>query len=324
MVPFFSRRSILILLLGLIVGGLLGLGYWHISPINAEAEMGWPPIHFNSPPDLYESTVTLELMPPGSYYRSVKSLQYEGEYYAAKMGTSSFLEFFSHEVEVLAPRYSHTLQELEEMMRVRYEYSSDNPLVSVRMTSPSEGEAFFLAGIAPQVFQDYLTAEERDLQQKEYQYVKARFGSVSADLVEARNELADLATQTGVDGLVDADLLELDVAYVMTDARVRALQRELDTLSAQLVSLSTADPVEPEVLGRLIIGDPSAPTLVPPDKIRGRNALIMGAVFGVGFAWVGLNFKGLSRYARPSPATTPRLKEKEEDEEGTEEQGKET
>ncbi|MBE9502499.1 MAG: hypothetical protein IMY87_08745 [Chloroflexi bacterium] len=315
MVPFFSRRSITVLLLGVIVGALLGLGYWYISPI--ETKMGWPPISFEAPPDQYESTMIIEVMPPGADYMYLKSLQREGEYYAAKMSSSSFLKFLS-ETE-LGRQYYHTPEELAEMLRPRYEYGSDMPLMTLRVTSSDKNEAYYLAGVVPEVFKDYLAAQERDAQLKEYQNIVAEFDSVGEALVEARTERDRLAALAGVDlsavGPLGLDHLGLNLDYVIADAEVRALERVLDNLTADLVSYSTNGIDELDVLSRLNIGDPSDPTSVPPDKVRGRNALVMGAVFGLAIAWLGLNRKELINRMRPAPATTVRREEEEEDEE---------
>lgn len=301
MVPFFSRRSILVLLLGLILGSLLGLGYWYVSPV--KTEVGWPPVHLEGLNDseLYQSTVTIELMAPGAGYTSVKGLQRLGEYYATKMATSTFLEFLSEAQP--AYRYPHTPEELAEMMRVRYDWKNEGPAIEIRVTSTDEGEAFYLASIVPEVFQDYLIEQEGDL----YQDTLEKFDSVSAALVEARRELAALTPP-------QADHVELDLSYVIAEAKVEALERELGSLAKELASLSNGGSMEPEELSYLIIGDPSTPEVVPPDKIRGRNALMMGAVFGVAFAWAGLNFKGLVRRLRPSPYTASRLEEEDEEE----------
>lgn len=314
MVPFFSRRSITVLLLGLVVGALLGLGYWHISPI--ETKVGWPPISFEAPPDQYESTVHFEIMPAGAAFYSLKLLQREGEYYAAKMASSSFLEVVCETEQ--GRQYYHTPEELAEMLRVRYDYSIDVPSVEIRVTSPDENEAYYLAGAMPQIFKDYLATQERDELLEEYQDLMEEFDIISDALIEARTERDRLAALAGVDlsaaGADGLNHLELNLDYVIANAEIRALERALNDLSAYLVQYSNGDLPEPEVLSRLNIGEPTDATLVPPDRVRGRNALVMGAVFGLAFAWVGLNSKDLIRRMRPAPATTVRLEEEEEEE----------
>jgi hypothetical protein len=321
MVPFLSRRSITILLLGLIVGALGGLGFWAISPVEVKTEMGWPPINFESEPDSYESTVVVEFTGPGADYYYVKSLQREGEYYAAKMETSSFLEFLSEAVS--SGKYAHTPEELGELIRIRYGWNSESPSVEIRATSPDEMEAFYLAGITPEVFKDYLTALELDEQQRVYQKTVEAFESISAALVEARIERADLAAQAGVDLLVadpiELEQLQMNLAYVVVDAQVRALEGQLNALSQDLLSLSNGDSPEPEVLSRLVVGEPSDPTSVARDRMRGRNVLMIGALFGVALAWIGVNYKGLKGRISPAPAAIVRLREWEEEEEETEE-----
>lgn len=317
MVPLFSRRSIAVLLLGLIVGALGGLGFWAISPVDIEAD--WPPVHFMSGEDLYESTTTMEVFPTGPDYGSLKSLQREGEYYAAKMATSTFLKYLSETLE--GHQYYHSAIELDEMLRVRYDYTNEVPAVEIRATAPSQIEAYYLAGTVPDVFKDYLATQEYATYLEEYQVVQRMFDSTTSALMEARAELEQLVDEAtvyteGTDGVAEVLYLGglyLNMDYVVADAEVGALEGLLDYISGELASFDINGLEEPEIINRLVIGDPSESELVPPDRVRGRNALMMGAVLGVVVAWLALNRKDLISRLRPVPATTARVEEDDDE-----------
>jgi uncharacterized protein (DUF2164 family) len=319
MVPLFSRRSIAVLLLGLIVGALGGVGYWALSPIDIEA--GWPPVHFMSGEDLYESTTTMEVFPSGPDYGSLKSLQREGEYYAAKMATSTFLDYLSETLE--GHQYYHSASELDEMLMVRYDYRNEVPAVEIRATAPSKTEASYLAGTVPEVFKDYLATQEYTSQLEEYHVVQRLFDSTTIALMEARAELEKLVDEAtvyidGTDGVAEVvylDGLYLNMDYVVADAEVGALEGLLDYISRELASYNINGLEDPEIIDRLVIGDPSDAELVPPDRVRGRNALMMGAVIGVVVAWLALNRRDVINRLRPVPATTARVEDDDELEE---------
>src|SRR4030042_6211826 len=82
MVPLLSRKSIIVMSLGLVLGILAGLGYWYISPVNASFQGKWPPVriqaNFGGTPTMYGSTVIIEPTAEGLYF-STKELQRRGE-----------------------------------------------------------------------------------------------------------------------------------------------------------------------------------------------------------------------------------------------------
>ncbi len=126
----------------------------------------------------------------------------------------------------------------------------------------------------------------------EYQETLAQIERVSAALAEATKERDDLEVQMQVESG--------DVDYAVASAKVRALAGQLNNLAAVLTSPPTELDSEQAVSGLFMAREPSSPTPVPVDKVRGRNALMIGAVLGVCGAWLGLNFKGLVRRARSS------------------------
>ena len=128
MVPLLSRRSLIVLAVGLIIGAALGLGYWAIDPV-VDFQAGWPPVRASNSQPVYESTVDIEIVHKGSTYTSVKTIQRVGEYWAAQMNTTPFLEFLSQWLAEHAPQYARTPEELDRIMRARYclLYTSPSP-----------------------------------------------------------------------------------------------------------------------------------------------------------------------------------------------------
>jgi len=120
----------------------------------------------------------------------------------------------------------------------------------------------------------------------------------------------------GTDGVAEVfylDGLYLNMDYVVADAEVGALEGLLDYISRELASYNINGLEDPEIIDRLVIGDPSESELVPLDRVRGRNALMMGAVLGVVVAWLALNRKDLISRLRPVPATTARVEEDDDE-----------
>lgn len=238
-VPLPSGRSfsstILILALGLIVGTGLGLGYWSISPINAQVEVGWPPVRLSGPPPtLYQSTANVLLMGRGTASQDLKTLQRQGEYYTAKMNTLPFFEFLGEAVEVQAPEYAHPALEMAQMVKTKYNYDSDVPTVEIKVSSPDAQETYFLASMMGQVLQDYLTEEERTLQLEKSQQSQADEDNLKAALISAEAELNRLKA------LGDTGDTSINPANIALSAKVRALERELDLRSRQLAALIAA------------------------------------------------------------------------------------
>ena len=454
MVPLFSRRSIMILVLGLIVGSLLGLGYWHILPVDANVQAGWPPLRVagitNSRPAVYRSAVVIHVAGVGTTYTDAKELQRLGEYYASKLGSYRFLVFLGERLKEQAPELFQVLEEradeltvtdeLLEMVTTKYWYDAD-ATAEVRVDSRDASEAVLITGIIRQTFPTYLLAEDRDKWWREYEQTLAEFNKVNAELAKATEELNDIQLSVGtldrdsayvlaeakaralsdqLDALtgelaffiaegpegsgygdtlaaldrVNAALaqarnemtaLEAGLDYSTAEAKVAALSRQLDALTDELAffiaegpegsgyedtlaaldrvsaalaqarnemtaleakagvegllagldytaakakvaaldgqisilarrlaSLATEEPEQLEALGLFTIGEPINPVSVPRDRMRGRNALMMGAILGLGGAWVGLNYKGLASGLGLSREDTA---EPEEDEE---------
>ncbi len=381
MASLFTLRSIVILTLGLIVGLLLGLGYWYISPVDANVQAGWPPLRVvgitDSRPTLYRSTVDIEMVARGEDFTDAKTLQRQGEYIEGKFVSYSFLQFLSQEVEKMAPEYSHTLNDFAAMISSKYLYDNINATVQLRIDSYDVKEAAFLVQFVPQSLHAHLIMEERAKWSSEYERTVAEFDSAIGALVEATAKrssmqmavdtierdpayilalakaeglrieldsstgaLAALIAEGAQGGVFEnavermsriavalaeareallalqvksnAEQMKLGLEYVTSTAEVEALNREVTNLARALVSLSGDEPEGLEMFGLVAVGEPSDPEALSRDRMRGRNALMMGIVLGLGGAWVGLNYKGWLKGMGSSPRDTVDLEEDEE------------
>jgi len=365
MVPLFSRRSILVLSIGLIVGILGGLGFWYISPLHFQA--AWPPVSFRAAPTLYASTVIIEPVAKGAYYTSTKTYQREAEYWAYKLASSPFYNFLSSQLAKDAPEYSHTPEELALMTKVKVTYGDVMTVVQIKVSGDNKDEASYLADATPYYLQKQLIVEEMETASTQYQNTLLNIQDKQAELAKANAELDGL-TVDGVtpptDGVADDSSSEADLAvakatvqalnsqlaaltsqlatliagnstgeeyqytksqiemvsialtearanqarieakkqtssisteYTIASSKASGLAKEIDTLARSLSSLPTEATVQNEVQGLFYAHDPTDPAVVPTDKIRGRNAFMMGAVVGLCVAWLGLNFRGLVR-----------------------------
>jgi hypothetical protein len=376
-VPLLSRRSILILSIGLIVGAGLGMGYWAISPSIVGTGAGGLPIGDDASSTVYESRVPIMVSAPSAAYVDAKDRSRQAEYWQSKFDSPVFFEFLSSEITEKAPNYSYTTSELRQILSSRFDGYSPEFQIIVR--SHSEKEVKLLVSIIPDILRDYLVAEERAAYQELYIEAQKKFDIVQTDLTEARRQLdalvpaggfitpeqdsayivanakvaalerqlQDLFTEIAsyiASGLsqteYQATLLKIDrvgaalaeartelanlrhdieennrnqdPAYVLASARVETLSTELASLASNLTSLSMKSAEQPEVLRLFAISQPLTPTVVQPDRIRRRDALLMGGVIGVGFAWVGLNFKGLMSMVRSSSVPVARREEEDD------------
>lgn len=241
-VPLLSRRSIVFLLTGLIVGSILGLLYWAISPSLAEMEIE-PAQSLQSHTGPYEATVSIQVVNPGPSYTSLGDLRRRAEYYAAKMNSLPFLEFLGQELAELGPQYSYTTQDLDQIIDVNYEISSEPPTIMLRLIGSNVQETLHFATLIPETFQNYLIAEETGINQQEYQNTLEKIENVKNVLLAAEKELTSLRLQAS------AGELENDATYLELNARVEALQLQLNSQARNLSILIA------EGKSRLIIDD---------------------------------------------------------------------
>jgi hypothetical protein len=309
-----------------------------------------------------------------------------GEYYSAKANTLPFLQFLSQQLAKEGPQYSYTTDQLEQMTRIRYDYSSDVPSLEIQVTGNSNQEAAFLASSVPNVFLDFLVAEEEQLRQEEYQVTLTEIEATKTSLVEAQEKVGDMELQAVAEdlngnpdyltlnatvaalnlqlGRQAADLASIialgdtgqaytdnlsafqrtaealakaqkdlatlkattsinrlaeNMEYQISKGEVDNLSRDLASLSDKLFSLSDARVSSSQVVDYLVVGTPTLPVAVPPERTRLRNLLVLGAVIGVAGAWLGLNFKWLTRRLSLGPSSASG-----EDEENSQQDAKES
>ncbi len=234
MVPLFSLPSIIRLAIGFIVGAMLAFGYWVVSPALAssgtEAESGGVAefIGLTSPNGPWASKVNIQIVNPGSSYRSLGELGGRADYYAAKANSLPFLEFLSQGLAKQAPEYSYTIDELDQMVTIRSDRSSEPPVVKISVTASNIEETLFLVSLIPEVFQKYLNAEENKMQQGERQRILSEIENVKMALLETEKEISTLNPQ-GADKDVNND-----PTYIALNAKIEALEVELNRQAAEL------------------------------------------------------------------------------------------
>ena len=130
---------------------------------------------------------------------------------------------------------------------------------------------------------------------EDYMITLAAVDRIVRALGEAKSQLTILEAQS------NAGRLPEDLEYLTTKITVDQLNWELTTLNERLASY-IGGTTEDEVVNYLAIGNPSTPLPVVPDRIRGRNAAMIGGICGIGVAWVAINRKWIINQLS-SPAT---------------------
>ncbi|MGA3094418.1 MAG: hypothetical protein ABSD79_03420 [Dehalococcoidales bacterium] len=240
MVPLFSRRSLLILCTGVIVGSLLGLGYWIVSPsLHSTSSAAGGQTQLSGLTKLVTGTTTsgphvsnvnIQIVNPGSSFINVSTLQSMGEYYAAKANSLPFYQFLSQELTEQAPIYSHTADKLGQMITFKVNWNSQTPVVQMMVTGSNTEEALFLATFAPDSFKRYLTAEENAKQQQEYQNTLKQIDTIKAAVLEAEKKADALAPPDSVISLNN------NPTYIALNAKIQALEGALSTQASKLAN----------------------------------------------------------------------------------------
>jgi hypothetical protein len=235
--PFFSGRSIAVMVLGLIIGAGLGLGYWIYNPFGSTSTVTTSPTGpskiqmIGLPSDVpWTSQVKVQIVNPGSSYVNLRDLASTGQYYAAKASSLPFLQFLNNSLSKDAPQYSHTTDELAQMITAKYDSTSEQPTMIISTTAQTNAEASFLATYIPGVFTKYLISEEGDKQQQQYQDLASKVEQVKVAVVQATDEFNLIKQQSG---LTDVNS---NPEYVALNAKINALETQLNSQAATLAA----------------------------------------------------------------------------------------
>ena len=235
MIPILSRRSIVLLVLGLVVGVLIAFGYWIISPafIVSEDETGTitDPVDIGilgllgiDPGGPYYSKVSIQLVNPGSEYQPLYEMQESAEYFSVKYGSLPFFEFLSDELDKQPIEYSYTVDELDAIITTSYDFNAEIPAVRLTVTTSTEEEAAYLIIMVPQLFVKYLEEEEKDRREQLYVDTLEEIEAVKDAYYEAQIEL---------DVIMSEEIFNTPT-YIALSARVDAMQKELDSQISEL------------------------------------------------------------------------------------------
>ncbi len=231
LVPIFSWRSILVILLGLVIGLGVGIGYWAFSPSAVVSDttgtetygggflesMGIGPA---PPTEPWKSEVKVQVVNTSSSFSTMAQLASLGTYYAAKAKSLPFLQFLSTDLATNSPMYQHTVDELNTIITGSYDSTSEQPTIILQVTTPTAEEAIFLASRIPEVFKNFLIAEENQKQEQTRQTILVAIEDIKDAIIQAEQEVNILEGQ-GVSGI------ENDPDYIALDTRVKALETEL-------------------------------------------------------------------------------------------------
>jgi hypothetical protein len=116
----------------------------------------------------------------------------------------------------------------------------------------------------------------------------------SEALGRTRQDIAILEAQAALRYFEDR------LAYTEANTTVERLSQQLNDLIAGLGSPPSSNPELTETSYFSISGEPSNPEIMPLERIRGRSALMMGALLGLGVAWVVLNRRWLVKQVSSS------------------------
>lgn len=234
MVPLLSRRSLAILGIGLLVGILLGFGYWVISPAFSSGQdtdeqdatdaglAGFLGLESSGP---YTSSVNIQVANPGTDYTSLAVLQQIAEYYAAQYNSLPFFQFLLQELDKQPIDYTYTSEDLDDIITVAYDITTGLPAIKLTIEAETEEEVLYLIETVPQTFEKYLEEEQKANIQQTYDNTLQEIEDVKAALYDAQQELAELQSQEVYN----------NPSYISLSARVDALEQELND---QITSLS--------------------------------------------------------------------------------------
>jgi hypothetical protein len=228
MVPLFSKRSIIVLFTGLVVGLLLGFAYWLASPLFTSLDDPENQAYEDNAAIIerlgidtggpYQSKVDVQIVDPEDVFPSMSALRQFAEYYAAVSNSSDFLEYLNQELVNYQLDTEYTLDDLSKMILSEYNEETETQAITVTVVAPTEEEAFFFADLVPQTFLDYLIYQEESDREQQYNDTLKEIETVKKALYEAHQKL---------DSLDSLDIL-YNPEYITLTAEIEMLQNEHD------------------------------------------------------------------------------------------------
>jgi hypothetical protein len=217
MVPLLHRRSIKMLIIGLIGGIVLGLFLYIISPFVLAGGKVW------------ESKIDIQAVNPGSSYLSLSSLQSRAEYYATKIRSLPFIQYLSEDLKKGTPPYNLTVKQLNRMIITSYNQYGSSPVINIGVSTPSDNETSYLVYHIPEAFMKYIAEEDAKKRQADYQATLDSIDNVQKALVEAEQEISDYKTATSI---------ENDAQYISLTARITSLEDQLAARADAVTNLT--------------------------------------------------------------------------------------
>gem|GEM_PF-2184159 len=237
-VPFFSGRSILIILVGIIIGAGLGLAYWIYNPFSSGSTVSTGTTGpsklqlIGLPSDVpWKNEVKvqiLSLLSPDLIFS--RNMGATAAVYAAKASSLLFMQFLSNSLATDAPQYNHTTDELSQMITSKFDDKSTVPTIIIGTTAKSTEETTFLSTYIPTAFKKFLISEAVDQQQQDIQDVSNKIDVVKIEVVQATNDLNVIKQKSG---LID---VTNDPNYVALNAKIDALDTQLKSEATALVT----------------------------------------------------------------------------------------
>jgi hypothetical protein len=228
---------------------------------------------------------------------------------------NAFLEFLIEEEEIVRQEeYKATLIRIEtttaslleaqktlgdmELQAVAEDLNSNADYLTLSATVDAlriqlSGQAAVLAGFTA------LTSQE-------YSDNLSAFQRTAEALAKAQKDLYTLEAITKIERLTE------NLDYQITKGQVDNLSRELASLIEDTVSLSDTSVARSEVVDYLAIGNPTQSVAIPPERIRLRSALMIGAIIGLAVAWLAVNFRWLKKVLSSSGQSSPSTEDEED------------
>ncbi len=260
MIPLLSRKSIVVLSFGVVLGIVAGLGYWAISPL--QFQLGWPPITAPDLPALHESTVEIEPAVQGALGESYKTLQRQAEDIAWRLESTPFYGFLINRLSEDKPDFAESAETIHnalawgmedpeaiagvKVIDIKVTYEDIMTRVAVRAYGQSPEEADWIAASVPVLLREYLVAEEIEVQLAQYQEALVRIDSLKEELSIAREELSSLSP------LGNTTYLELEASLIMARALRDSLRDELYALADGLAGLTAAGATGADEYNRIL------------------------------------------------------------------------